>query len=88
MDTPEKISPMLFERRLRTHIAAHYNTAGRQGWQCKKCGGTIIRLTAALSLHDARFSNLCAGAGEVRLIPIPYCPKCDPVPKASGCLHE
>lgn len=42
---------------------------------------------AAVSVHDERFGEHCAGQGMVWNVPIPYCPECENVPSDRGCVH-
>ncbi len=57
---------------------------------CNKCNTVIQATTLYASVHESGWSN-CAGFGEVKKLPLPYCPACEPdVPKNDQrtCIHE
>lgn len=57
-------------------------------WHCKECNGKISTATCFVSLHTVLFDT-CAGGGEVRQKPLPYCPTCEGKPKqVQTCVHE
>jgi len=59
-------------------------------WACPNCGSIIQEKTAFVSIHDAGFRG-CSGYGQVKQVPIPYCPTCEPEIDARhelyGCVH-
>jgi hypothetical protein len=56
--------------------------------RCLKCHTAIEILGAWISYHDARLGDICAGAGTVCRVAVPFCPKCEEVPDVRGCFHE
>lgn len=87
MNTPHRVTPAEFYDLVKEHVAAHYLAAESQVFTCKRCGSTIKCVTAFMSIHDAIWGDSCAGAGKVKRFAIPFCPKCEPPPAESGCLH-
>lgn len=55
---------------------------------CKACGDHIQSVSAMMSVHFADQHLVCAGAGDVRKVTVPYCAKCEEKPATSGCFHE
>ena len=88
MEAPTRgLSPNAFFSAVEAHEEAHYEKKG-DGYVCKKCGSEILQETCYVSLHDARFGGKCAGSGEVKQIPLPFCPKCEGRPKRTHtCTH-
>ena len=56
------------------------------GLVCGTCGSEIQGMPASISVHDSPVGG-CAGFGEVKVVQIPYCPKCEDEPRQSGCVH-
>jgi len=55
----------------------------KQEWTCNKCGSIIMGKKQHQSGRVPGF--ICAGGGDdVRVITIPYCPKCDQKPDDVG----
>ncbi|MEE9356458.1 MAG: hypothetical protein V3U75_12785 [Methylococcaceae bacterium] len=76
-----------FNDAMSQYIAAHYIPDNNGGMACIECGAKIQQTTCYVSVHDERFSS-CTGGGEVKTIPLPYCPKCEGIPKrTSTCVH-
>ncbi len=53
---------------------------------CRKCGSRIKVLPAKIEIHDAA-NGQCVGGGESFETGIPYCPHCEEMPAAAGCVH-
>jgi hypothetical protein len=53
---------------------------------CTVCNTPIERQEVAFSLHAAEFPG-CCGPGKVFNGAVPFCPTCEEVPSAYGCLH-
>ena len=51
-------------------------------YKCRKCGGEIMGKTVTQPVWDGLFP--CSGSGQVVSSQVPYCPKCDTEPNASG----
>ena len=88
MDAPPgRMSPDDFQRVLDEHVVAHFEK-GDGGYKCKRCGAVIKRVTGYASVHSAEFGDTCAGGGNVRQFPLPYCPNCEGEPKQTAtCVH-
>jgi hypothetical protein len=86
MQTPRKISLKAFAERRDAWIAEHCVTDG-EFQNCRTCGGRVEILGAYMSLHDPRFPG-CVGRGKVLRLVVPFCPKCEPRPDESGCIHD
>lgn len=59
-------------------------------YKCPGCGSAIMQTTLFISIHDQRFSGMCAGGGEVQKINYAYCPQCEPdIPNETlrACVH-
>ncbi len=55
---------------------------------CKKCNSEIKFATCFVSIHLKEFGGACAGTGEVRSVPLPYCAKCEGEPICTfTCVH-
>ena len=85
MQTPQKVTLKGFQEIVDAFFSLECEPLA---WKCKKCGSTIWQATAFMSLHDAVWADSCAGSGEVKMVAIPYCPKCEVKPAESGCLHR
>ena len=87
MQTPVRMTPdeanMVKDRWVREQVKEGLNGEPT----CKQCGGGIKAITAAISVHFTEFDQTCAGGGDVRHFPVPFCPKCEPIPDDSGCIH-
>jgi hypothetical protein len=58
------------------------------GYACATCGTRILFATAVVSLHVIEFEPECSGFGEVKHVPLPYCPQCEGKPREiSTCVH-
>ncbi len=88
MELPEdKMSYAKFFRTIKRHKRRHY-TKG-EILKCKRCKGKILYVEATISIHYNLFGDQCSGGGEVFLIQLPYCPKCEGLPKKrQGCIHK
>jgi hypothetical protein len=76
-----------FNKEIADHIATHY-TKVSGSCVCNTCASPIQQTTCYVSLHTTLFSG-CAGSGKVRQIPLPYCPKCEGLPKRiASCVHN
>jgi hypothetical protein len=53
---------------------------------CGECGTRILAVAVKLQLHDRRLPG-CQGDGETLETGVPYCPNCETLPKAEGCVH-
>lgn len=89
MEAPSMgLSVQMFDETISQHIFTHYKSDNTEGMICEKCGTEIQQTTCFVSIHDKRFSG-CTGDGEVRRVPLPYCPKCEGIPKrTSTCIHD
>lgn len=88
MNTPSgRLSTNQFNQVISDHIKENYKQNDTGGMDCIKCGSEIQQTTCVVSIHDKRFSG-CVGGGEVKTVPLPYCPKCEGVPQnVSTCIH-
>ena len=87
MQTPEKVTLEGFlEARVAFMRGVEARPDPRLTFRCRKCGATIKTVSAQISVHEARFGG-CAGWGEVINAAIPYCPSCEELPAATGCVH-
>ena len=88
MEAPVKgLSPEDLVKKFEDHIKDHYEKVNGVN-VCKKCGTRVEQVTCYISVHSKMFSS-CTGGGEVKQVPLPYCPKCEGVPKnTSTCMHE
>ena len=88
MEAPtDKMSSGEFQETMQKHITEHYEKKGDDGYVCKKCGSEIQQTTMFVSIHYKEFSD-CVGGGECKQIPLPYCPKCEGIPKKiNTCVH-
>jgi hypothetical protein len=87
MNTPKRISLEQFMQE-RAEWGAEHCVEREDGVEvCAECGAPIEEAQPYISLHDARFGEACAGCGQVLRLAIPYCPSCEEIPAASGCLH-
>lgn len=74
---------------LRNFIDTECERDGNQGFKHKKCGEPIKQVTLYVSIHDQMFGDSCAGDGQCKQFPLPYCPKCEGEPKNTvTCAHE
>ena len=70
------------------HITEHYEVNGDKRFVCKKDGSEIQQTTLYVSVHTKVFGDTCAGTGEVKNLPLPYCPECEGEPKnVFTCVH-
>lgn len=87
MQTPAKVTLDQYLQARREFLAQKtlaWPTTG--GLQCVECGGAIRGQAAILSVHDLNV-GVCAGTGHTMTTAVPYCPACEEVPAARGCLH-
>lgn len=79
-------SPESLENEIAAHVAANYDESA-SGYTCKRCSSPIMQTTLYVSVHTRAFNN-CAGSGEVRHVPLPFCPKCEGEPDTPrSCIH-
>lgn len=63
-------------------------TKSTGGRVCKKCGSRILQVAGFASVHAVEFGDHCAGDGDVKRFPLPYCPNCEGKPtETSTCIH-
>jgi len=76
--------------RIIAHVTANYeHDAENNRYSCKTCKAAIQQTTCFVSVHTKLFGMACAGSGEVRQVPLPYCLNCEGKPKrVSTCIHE
>lgn len=86
MTTPSKLTREEAKEQMRTYIREQTYREADQRLRHAACGAPIQFVPAYLSIHSSDISG-CAGAGRVEIIPIPYCPACEPEPEAHGCIH-
>ncbi len=87
MNSPEHVSKENFENRVQGFLKNEYNIDNlKKEIRCKKCNSKIKQVTCAVSLHDSTFTG-CVGYGDVQSVSVPFCPKCEDVPRSSGCFH-
>jgi len=88
MEPLEKVSPQEFLAAGQTYLTERCKIdQGRI--VCKACGTGIREFTVPVSVHFALpgFPD-CTGSGQVRALPVPYCPTCEGEPrKRSSCIH-
>ena len=53
---------------------------------CRVCGTRIKILPAQIEIHEAG-NGQCVGNGESFEAGVPYCPGCEELPAAEGCVH-
>jgi hypothetical protein len=91
MRAPKRITQWQFGRIVFEWLKAHTREIVQGDndyrYECLNCGSRIMSHTVFFSIHDAAFHDLCAGPGDVVRLGIPYCPKCEPKPDESGCIH-
>lgn len=81
------LSGQSFDNVIAFHVEKFYEKI-EGGYKCRKCDVEIQQTTCTISIHTKLFDSQCAGAGEVRRVPLPYCPKCEGKPKnTSTCIH-
>lgn len=68
-------------------IEKHCHTDGELQ-RCTSCNTPIEIIDAFISVHDARFRDICAGGGQVVKVIVPFCPSCESRPSEFGCIHE
>jgi hypothetical protein len=68
-------------------IREHCRTSGNSQL-CKTCATPVELVFVFFSIHDARFTDMCAGAGAVMRLAVPFCPKCEARPEEFSCLHD
>lgn len=84
---PAKLSPEEFGRFIKEHVISRYDKV-EERLVCRSCGSVIQQITCYVSIHTSLFADQCAGFGEVKRFPLPYCPKCEGEPKTtSTCIH-
>ncbi len=90
MDAPFGVCDVTtLQHRFNVAIAERYKSDGNGGMKCKTCGTVIRHTTCFVSIHEAAFGASRAGVGEVRHVPLPYCPHSEGEPKnTSTCVHE
>jgi len=52
----------------------------------RACGARIRVVAAIVSVHDGALEG-CVGDEDQLKVGVPYCPLCEPVPAAEGCVH-
>ena len=58
-------------------LADGYEKQADGFYVCKACKMNVQEGTAYISIHDSVFPG-CGGAGQVKKVPIPGCPHCEP----------
>ena len=92
MNAPSRLNRESFNKAIADHIANRYiemasDGTGQRRYVCKHCGREVKQATVWISVHSLLFQE-CAGSGEVRRIPLPYCPNCEGEPtETRGCVH-
>jgi hypothetical protein len=84
MRTPERITADEFVRNFVKFGTEQVAESG--AIRCRTCKTPIELAGAYLTIHAAEFSS-CVGSGTVLRVLIPYCPKCEPAPNTTGCVH-
>lgn len=87
MQTPLKVTLDQYLQARREFLAQKtlaWPTTG--GLQCVECGGTIRAQAATLDVHGPEL-GVCENHGETMDTAVPYCPACEEMPPARGCLH-
>lgn len=84
MRTPERISADQFVRDFVKFSGEQVFEDG--SIRCRTCKTPGEVAGVYLTIHTAEFAT-CAGPGSVLRVLIPYCPKCEPAPNATGCVH-
>ena len=87
MEAPrERLTLQGFNAEITNYFAEHCEKT-ESGYKCKKCEAVIQQTTLWVSIHTTLFEE-CAGYGEVKRFPLPYCPRCEGEPKKiSTCVH-
>ncbi len=81
MEAPSGTSLEALDATIRAHIAEHYKPEEGKGYVCRKDGAEIQQTTLSVSIHLEAFEDSGVGTGEVRSLPLPYCPECEGKPK-------
>jgi hypothetical protein len=89
MNTPEEgLTVEGFNAAIETYLVAQCEKTD-EGYRCKKCGSKIMQTTCYASIHSTEFSEVHTGSGEVKRLPLPYCPTCEGKPtETTTCIHE
>jgi hypothetical protein len=58
---------------------------GDKPMNCAHCGTAIKWELAFVSAHG--LADLCGGTGGTVRVDIPYCPRCEKTPYATGCFY-
>jgi hypothetical protein len=91
MNAPSRLNREAFKKAIADHVTECYveldDGTGQQRYVCKHCGREVKQATAWISVHTLLFEE-CAGWGEIRRIPLPYCPTCEgELTETRGCIH-
>ncbi len=86
MNAPSRLSPLQLDETITQHIGTNYVIQDGE-YHCRNCGMLINYAVGNISVHDEQ-SQVCAGAGRVLNVPLPYCPRCEGLPsEVRGCVH-
>jgi hypothetical protein len=86
MQTPHKLSIKEFANQRQQWIKDHCVTDGEYQ-RCRTCNTKVEIVGVYFSIHDARL-DICAGAGKVMRLAVPFCPRCESQPEDHSCLHH
>ena len=87
MQTPVKVTLEGFYQARKGYLAEKCHFHGVTGRMlCRKCGERIKMVAAKVEIHEAG-NGQCVGNGERFEAGIPYCPGCEELPAAEGCVH-
>ncbi len=72
---------------IKAHFQERYRDTNK-GQMCRTCGEKVLFTPCAVSIHETPPGGTCEGFGETKQFPLPYCPKCEGVPKSTNtCVH-
>jgi hypothetical protein len=87
MQTPVRVKLEEFQAArkewLRTRVVVWPET---EVYTCVDCQTRIKMAPVKLEVHEAGLAA-CLSTGEEFETGIPYCPRCEPLPAARGCVH-
>lgn len=86
MQTPRKLSIKEFGDQREQWIADHCVADGVYR-RCRNCNTKVENIGVYFSIHYARL-DICAGAGRILRLAVPFCPRCESRPEDCSCLHE
>lgn len=88
MQTPVKLTLDQYLQARREFLARKTLTSRVTGLLvCPECGIRIRAQAATLDIHGPDL-GVCQGEGDTMNTAVPYCPKCEEVPAARGCVHK